>query len=267
MRLPPVVPDPLQAVGELCFRIQNARTLTSLREVLRSAAETFRCSFFVFGMRSGTAVRPPVQLVLSNYPKPWQRYYDASGAHAFDPVVLNALQFKGPFCWDGLHKTPQQLALREASIRNGMTVGFTTSHLGAGASAALLSFCGDRPQPAFPEEWPRIAAALSLLVASAHDTVASIVLERAPVDGPGRTPLTEVEVKCLELTARAKTAEQVGHLLGKRPRTVRYYLDRAAQKLGVATRKEAVATAIAQGIIDTRKFPPAQFSGDTELHG
>jgi hypothetical protein len=45
---------------------------------------------------------------------------------------------------------------------------------------------------------------------------------------------------------------------------VRYYLDRAAEKLGVRTRKEAVLKAVADGIVDTRQFPPAGFHSGTK---
>jgi DNA-binding CsgD family transcriptional regulator len=65
--------------------------------------------------------------------------------------------------------------------------------------------------------------------------------------------------------ATAMTAKEVADVLGVQERTVRYYLDRAAEKLGVTSRKEAVLKAVADGIIDLRKFPQAGFKSSTKL--
>ncbi|MGQ0503252.1 MAG: LuxR C-terminal-related transcriptional regulator [Panacagrimonas sp.] len=59
-----------------------------------------------------------------------------------------------------------------------------------------------------------------------------------------------MELKALRLTANTMTAEEVAAALGVRPRTVRYYLDRAAEKLCVNSRKAAVAKALADGLVD-----------------
>jgi Response regulator containing a CheY-like receiver domain and an HTH DNA-binding domain len=66
------------------------------------------------------------------------------------------------------------------------------------------------------------------------------------------------------MMAEAMTAKQAAAVLGVQPRTVRYYLDRAAEKLGVNTRREAVLKALADGIIDTRKFPLAGFESSMD---
>ena len=63
----------------------------------------------------------------------------------------------------------------------------------------------------------------------------------------------------MQIVANGKTAKQAAEQLGVKPRTIRYYLDRAAEKLGVESRKEAVLKAVAEGIVDPRQFPPAGF--------
>jgi LuxR family transcriptional regulator, quorum-sensing system regulator LasR len=260
------MPELLHSIAELCFETEKAQSLNAVRSNLRSAADVFGASFFLFGMRTGKRVSPPAQIIISDYPKAWQKYYDEQGAFAFDPVVNRAFQSVGAFRWDGLHYDERQLALRRESVRNGMTYGFSCSDRGPETSMAILSFCGDRPFAPEPDEWERMAASVSLLASTTNKAVSRIVENR---DGRSKVfgqALSEAERKSLEMMAGAMTARQVADVLKVQPGTVRYYLDRAAEKLGVETRREAVMKALAEGIIDIRQFPNAGFGPDTELH-
>lgn len=254
----------LHAIAELCVDMEKARSESAVHSVLRAASQVFDASFYLFGIRTGRSISPPQQKVLSNYPDPWQRYYDRQGAYDFDPVVNKAFQSVGAFRWEGLHHDERQLALRRESIRNGMEFGFSCSDRGPEGSIAILSFCGDRPLVPNPDDWERAAAATALL-ASATNKAMTRLLEaasrRSPVFGPA---LSEAERKALTLVATGATFKQAAEALGVKPRTVRYYLDRAAEKLGVDTRKGAVHKALAEGIIDTRQFPPAGFGKEPE---
>jgi LuxR family transcriptional regulator, quorum-sensing system regulator SolR len=256
----------LHAIAELCVEMEKAPSETAVRGVLRSAAQVFGASFYLFGIRTGRNISPPQQKVLSSYPDAWQHYYDRQRAYAFDPVVNKAFQSVGTFRWDGLHHDERQLALRRESIRHGMEFGFSCSDRGPEGSLAILSFCGDRPLIPNPGDWERAAAAAALL-ASATNKAMTRLLEaasrRSPVFGRG---LSEAERKALTLIATGATFKRAAQALGVKPRTVRYYLDRAAEKLGAATRKEAVLKALADGIIDTREFPPAGFGREPEDH-
>ena len=247
--------DLLHAVAELCCALEQVTTPTEAKAILRQAVDAFGADFFLFGLRSGTNIQPPQQLVVSTYPQRWQRAYDSMGAVSFDPVLNKALQFKGPFRWDGLHATPKQLALRQESERCGMTYGITTSDRGPDAGLAILSFSGARPIATGDGEWPRAAAALSLLASTTHKAFARELHARFD---PGE-PLRDVEIRCLTLLAGGAVAHEAAQELGVSPRTVRYYLESVSTKLGVETHKEALAAAIARGLIDTRKFPPLAF--------
>lgn len=255
--------DPLLAIGELCFRVDQAGSTAEVRDCLQGAAPAFGARYFMFGMRSGTSMPKPTQLTLSNYPKPWRCWYDEQEAWAFDPVVNTALAFKGPFRWDGLHKTERQLALRRESLRHGMNYGISNSARGADASISLLSFSGEAAIAVDPGAWERTAAALVLLTTMVHRSVDR--LQQTDARRQSRScVLRDAERRCLELIAGGKTAEAAAAVLGVRPRTVRYYLDRSAEKLGVESRKEAVMYAVANGIVDLRRFPPPGFSSEAE---
>ena len=63
------------------------------------------------------------------------------------------------------------------------------------------------------------------------------------------TPLTERELEVLRLLADGLRHEEIGKRLGIGSETVRTHLRKASDRLGAATRTQAVATALRQGLI------------------
>lgn len=246
----------LHPVADICIRMEQTRSRGAVREALKEVASIWGASFVLFGMRTGRSISPPRQLVITTYPKAWQDYYDNNNAYAFDPVINKAFQTEGAFRWDGLHHDERQLALRRESVRNGMEFGFSCADRGPDGSMAILSFCGDRPIAPDPADWEQVASAAVLLASVTNKAVTRIV--EASTKAYGKA-LSKVELETLQLIAAGKTAKQAAEQLGVKSRTIRYYLDRAAEKLGVESRKEAVLKAVAEGIVDPRQFPPAGF--------
>jgi len=71
---------------------------------------------------------------------------------------------------------------------------------------------------------------------------------RARPGQPG-VSLSEREIAALLWSARGKTSGEIATILGLSKRTVDFHIDNARQKLGVATRIEAVVKAASAGII------------------
>ena len=61
--------------------------------------------------------------------------------------------------------------------------------------------------------------------------------------------LSEREIEALSWSARGKTSGEIATILGLSKRTVDFHIDRAREKLGVATRVEAVVRAATEGFI------------------
>jgi DNA-binding CsgD family transcriptional regulator len=248
--------DFLREIAQICIHMDRTRSRAVVKELLKQAASMYGAQFTLFGMRTGRGIALPRQIVITTYPQACQDYYDSNNAHAFDPVVRKAFEVEGVFRWDGLHHGDRQLALRSEMVRNGMEFGFSCSDHGADRSIAILSFCGDRPIASGPGEWEQVAASSALLASVTNKAVTRIV--ESDTKDPDST-LSPTEANALQLIASGKTAKEVAAQLGVVPRTIRYYLDRAAEKLGVDSRKEAVLKAVAVGIVDIRQFPPAGF--------
>lgn len=249
----------LHATAELCFELDHAQSVEQVRAVLKKAARHFGCSYFFVAFRSGKSISPPVQLVITTYPRRFQRYFDEHRCIEFDPIVMHALKTTGPFRWDGLYCTPREIALREECIANGMEFGFSCGDRGPDGSQLLLCFCGKDAIATDPGAWEKVSSAAVMLASVVHRTLARAARWRASA-GQEKPRLTDAELQALQMTAAAMTAKQVAAKLGVQPVTVRYYLTRAATKLGVQSVKEAVAKALQEGIIDMRTFPRVGFS-------
>lgn len=64
---------------------------------------------------------------------------------------------------------------------------------------------------------------------------------------PGLSPR---ELECLAWVSQGKSSTDIGAILGLSSRTVDSYLEKAASKLGVRTRIEAVAVGVKRGLIE-----------------
>jgi len=62
--------------------------------------------------------------------------------------------------------------------------------------------------------------------------------------------LNDREIEALTWSARGKTSDEIAQILGLTKRTVDFHLDSARAKLGVATRTQAVVTAVTGRLIE-----------------
>lgn len=249
----------LHVAAELCFELDQAQSVDRVRAVLKKAAAHFGASYFFVVFRSGKSISPPVQLVITTYPKRFQRYFDEHRCIEFDPIVMRALTTTGAFRWDDLYRTPRDVALHEECIACGMAFGFSCGDRGPDSSQLLLCFCGKESIATGPGEWEPTASSAVMLASLVHRTL-SRISRRSAADTQKKPQLSGAELQALQMTASAMTAKQVAAKLGVQPVTVRYYLNRAAAKLNVSNAKEAVAKALEEGLVDTRTFPRVGFS-------
>ena len=72
---------------------------------------------------------------------------------------------------------------------------------------------------------------------------------KTPRHAPLHVALSEREIEALSWSARGKTSGEIATILGLSKRTVDFHIDNAREKLGVATRVEAVVRATREGLI------------------
>jgi LuxR family quorum sensing-dependent transcriptional regulator len=66
---------------------------------------------------------------------------------------------------------------------------------------------------------------------------------------PDRTQLSAREIECLQWAAAGKSDTDIAVLVGIKPATAHYHIERAKKRLGVRTRVEAVAVGVLNGVI------------------
>lgn len=161
--------------------------------------------------------------------------FDRERPFAQHPLTLHAQQTDEPFLISWLRKE------RETSeadwwkslpphLRKGDGDGIVVPVHDAGRLAWFTGFIGRSPDIN--------GRTLSLLGAAAHAAYDRFQeLLDAKVDS---SPLTSREAECLAWVAQGKTDTETAAILGISARTVRFHIDNAKKKLGVATRIQAV---------------------------
>jgi two-component system, NarL family, response regulator DesR len=135
-------------------------------------------------------------------------------------------------------------ALRRAAPESALAVytaeaddGLVTQALHAGAAAVVL------------KEAPLADLVRALGAILAGDSYVDPALGVGALGAARARGVTEREARVLALLSEGLTYEQIGERLAISPETVRTHLQKASERLGAATRTQAVATAIRLGLI------------------
>ncbi len=68
-------------------------------------------------------------------------------------------------------------------------------------------------------------------------------------------PLSSREISCLQYAAHGMTSADIGLKLGIKQRTADFHFANLICKLGALNRHEAIATAVARGLVDLKQSP------------
>lgn len=173
------------------------------------------------------------------------RHYEEAGYLNIDPVIAEAEQSKAPVIWS------QVLARRDLSarqkqiyvelsesygIREGMCVVLT-----APGHKTALANCGGFS----PEFNARTRTSAQAMLLFTYNRLMHLEQLQRGVN----SKITQREADCLSWVAQGKTDWEIGEILHISDNTAHWYVERAKRKLGVATRIQAVVTAIQFGII------------------
>lgn len=192
-------------------------------------------------------LRPPrLAIVMHTYPSHWVRAFSERKLHELDPVLLHADRTFLPFFWDAPEfrarlTAPQREILAEAASLD-IARGYTIPIHAPWVPGALRASCSVVPDSRSIE--PRSYFAVHLMTMYLYDT-ASLKHETQSAVSP-QSALSLRERQCLELVAQGKSNWVIGQILRISEHTVHRHIESAKQRLGVATRMQAVIGA-AQG--------------------
>lgn len=193
-------------------------------------------------------LHPPREAVmLHNYPAGWVRHYSEARLYTIDPVLRRAERDPHPFFWDtafrGDHLTSVQKRMMVEATDYGITHGYTVPLSLSRIPGSLRASCSFVPDSRCVDS--NNIHAVRVLATYLYATVAHArIASHTPI-----VTLTARERECLTFAAEGKGDWEIGQILGLSESTVHTHFERAKQRLGVATRIQAVVLALMTGQI------------------
>lgn len=186
--------------------------------------------------------------IIGNIPAEWVERYWQRRYYEDDCIARACLQSVLPVSWTAsptANLTDRQRRIAREAARFGLAQGIAVTVRGPGAWLAVMTVA--RFRAISPDALSKSLDTLTLgavsLTAVILDQIAS---ERSGAEMPS---LKSAECSCMLWAARGKSTAEIGTLLGMPERTVYFHIGNAMDRLGVASRVQAVAEAIKAGLI------------------
>ncbi|MFB4205326.1 Transcriptional activator protein AnoR [wastewater metagenome] len=243
------MPEP--RLSELIEAALAADSIEALHSVCSRAAALYGYDHFIYGARFPSSLTRPFMLVISGHPDEWRERYQAEDYIQLDPAVRHSVNHVRPARWSELFDSPEygpeDLAVLHEAAAFGLVTGTCLPVRGSRGEVGLLSFSSGRRGTPVERDIRASQPALFMFSSYVHEAVCGLLDHGALPYRPAS--LTARERECLLWAAEGKTAWETGAILGVSERTVVFHLNNAARKLDVTSRQQAVARAIAQGLI------------------
>jgi DNA-binding CsgD family transcriptional regulator len=226
--------------------VERARSLSTheLRSTFQVSLERLGFQYFACCSHVDPLHPPPGAVVVHNYPSDWVAEYGARRLHHVDPVRLHAECTLLPFRWDSpeflARTTRAQRQILAEAARQGLVRGYTIPIHLPWTPGTVRASCS--VVPASESIDPRSYLSVQLMAMHLYDA-ASRNSESPPVESL-RMVLSLRERQCLELVAQGKTDWAIGQILHISEHTVHRYIESAKRRLGVATRVQAIISAL-----------------------
>ncbi|WP_153077294.1 autoinducer binding domain-containing protein [Paraburkholderia bonniea] len=188
-----------------------------------------------------------VARIESNYDHLWREHYEAKNYAAIDPTVDHALHSLAPLVWnDAMYRSPAQQQFREDAQAHGLVTGATFPVHSREGDAALLSLSVDGRGQLAKAHLNQHLMWGPFIATMVQDAMRKIVKGGALEQRPELTPR---ENEVLKWLASGKTSWDIAALLGISEHGVVHHVRNILVKFDVTTRRQAVAKAIALGMI------------------
>ena len=192
--------------------------------------------------------------VFTTLPSQWVARYDQCAYIEVDRRLHRALASSVPVVWDyageyGRDERADQFF--KDSLAHGVGSGVVVGMHGPRNIRVIVALstgapCIDaRMRDVISEDLGRIV----LFAIYFHEIFMRSVVERGVAPASQGVPLSSREHECLTFAAHGQTSRDIAQKLGISERTIQFHFDSIRSKLGALNRQEAVAKAIASGII------------------
>lgn len=227
--------------------IMVADSEQSLLDVVRRSATALGFDHFMLGIEVSRPLLKPVQHVSSGYPLAWRRIYAENGYAWKDPTVSHCKTQAAPLLWSETMYTAHSRDLWEDARAHGIGFGMSIPVHDFTGSKSMFSLARDQPLDQDTRVIEHVRACAQVIASCAHFVMNRLIVPTllSKVD----PKLTARERECLGWTAKGKTAAEVGMILKISEATAVFHLNNIVRKLNVANKTQAVAVAVAMGLV------------------
>lgn len=231
------------------YELAAAEDAATFKRVLLQVAEEFGFPLVNVTVVNINPGGERLERAMRNDPPSWAPYVLDAAAAARDPCLALIRTSYAPFAYDQkLYVDGGAGDLWEEQAPFGFKTGISAlSHAKPGRLTCTIGMDRDEPLPKDRLELMRLLADLQLMVAFSQDTAFKLLL--ADQVAPQVIDLSARERDVLAWASQGKTAWETGMLLSISEHTVNKHLASAAKRLGCSSKAQAVAKAIAKGLL------------------
>ncbi|HHQ4773992.1 TPA: LuxR family transcriptional regulator [Aeromonas veronii] len=234
---------------ELITRFNEASDEQTIVALLRTLSQQMGFDHFRLGFIFPSSIQRPDVRIFNGCPAEWVQSYDKQRFFTVDPVVRKGMKQSTPILWGSLitecceRQDMVGLEVMRQAYEMGLRDGITIPWHGANGHVGLLSLITRAPRT--EHQWLSATPFLSWLAVHVFEAVARVCLcVRQPQE-----ELTLREQEVCQWAAEGKQVSDIAQILGIKPRTVTFHLERIAEKLGASCKNQAISWALMQGIV------------------
>ncbi len=223
---------------------------------LRDADALFQTMIDMYGVEhiAYTNVNIPTTIAgrnfpITTFPENWLEHYFGNGYFAVDPIILASKSRDLPTDWNDISKKPtKHLQIFNERKEFGCgSQGIVFPLVSTDGERATFNINADMSDKEWSSRKKHFFRDFHII---AHYFHHSPLAKNNRTMHKKRPPLSERELETLKWAASGKSAWETSVILSVSERTVRFHLDQARRKLGCTTKIQAVAKAVAIGLIN-----------------
>lgn len=214
---------------------------------IRQAAIGLGFEKVLVGVQIHLPTMEPIQHVMSGWPEDYQQLYAERNYVFKDPTVAHCQTHATPIVWTPDIYSERSYEVMEEARRFGLNHGMSVPVHESPRIKSMISLARDKRLDEDPRERQLLLAGGNVLASCAHVATAKLMVPAMLAQE--RPKLTPREREIMQYVANGKGSEVIGDILGLSKATIEFHVKNALRKLGVASRLQGVARAVALGLV------------------
>jgi len=231
--------EPERLAVQFVETIDRATDASLIQQAFQELIEKLGFSYVICA-RLTAGQHDPLNVLMCTWPKGFREAYQTRGYAEHDPILGEIVRVRHALDWpQGLEKrrlTSKEARVLEQARKAGLCYGLSIPITEVSGNLGLVSVSG--PNPCADN---RVRSALTLVANYVYHRLHALNATTT------RQRLSRREIEVLHWIAEGKSDWQIGQILSISAKTVNYHTENLKRKFGVATRMQAVVSAIKQG--------------------